>query len=103
MTSTALELRHPETLLARAECASLSKAAARLFLTQSALSHQLKALESHYGSALVEKNVRPLRFTAIGQRLVSLARAVLPQVAEAGRDVARLADGPPRPRGVGQQ
>ena len=93
MPSTALELRHLETLLALAECGSLSKAAARLFLTQSALSHQLKALESHFGAALVEKNVRPLRFTAIGQRLLELARAVLPQVAEAGRDVARLAQG----------
>src|SRR6202030_262296 len=93
MSSTALELRHLETLLALAECGSLSKAAARLFLTQSALSHQLKALESHYGAALVEKNIRPLRFTAIGHRLVTLAKAVLPQVAEAGRDVARLAQG----------
>jgi LysR family transcriptional regulator for metE and metH len=93
MASTALELRHLETLLALAECGSLSKAAARLFLTQSALSHQLKTLEGHYGAALVEKNVRPLRFTAIGQRLLGLARTVLPEVAEAGRDVARLAQG----------
>jgi len=93
MATTALELRHLETLLALAECGSLSKAAQRLFLTQSALSHQLKALETHYGAALVEKNVRPLRFTAIGQRLVALARTVLPAVAEAGRDVARLAQG----------
>ncbi len=93
MPSTALELRHLETLLALAECGSLSKAAARLFLTQSALSHQLKTLESHYGAALVEKNVRPLRFTAIGQRLLALSRTVLPEVAEAGRDVARLAQG----------
>jgi LysR family transcriptional regulator, regulator for metE and metH len=82
-----------ETLLALAECGSLSKAAERLCLTQSALSHQLKALESHYGAALVEKNIRPLRFTAIGQRLLTLARQVLPLVAEAGRDVARLAQG----------
>jgi LysR family transcriptional regulator for metE and metH len=93
MATTALEIRHLETLLSLAECGSLSKAAARLFLTQSALSHQLKTLESHYGAALVEKNVRPLRFTAIGNRLVALARTVLPQVAEAGRDVARLAQG----------
>jgi LysR family transcriptional regulator for metE and metH len=82
-----------ETLLALAECGSLSKAASRLFLTQSALSHQLRALEAHFGAAVVEKNVRPLRFTAIGQRLLGLARVVLPQVAEAGRDVARLAQG----------
>jgi len=93
MPTTALELRHLETLLSLAECGSLSKAAARLFLTQSALSHQLKTLEGHYGAALVEKNVRPLRFTAIGNRLVTLARTVLPLVAEAGRDVARLAQG----------
>ncbi len=103
MSSTALELRHLETLMALAECGSLSKAAARLFLTQSALSHQLKALESHYGAALVEKNVRPLRFTAIGQRLLVLARAVLPQVAEAGRDVARLAQGHAGPLRVAVQ
>src|SRR3979411_3094330 len=103
MSSTALELRHLETLLALAECGSLSKAAARLFLTQSALSHQLKALESHYGAALVEKNVRPLRFTAIGQRLLALARTVLPQGAEAGRDVARLAQGHAGPLRVAVQ
>ena len=93
MATTALEFRHMETLLALAECGSLSKAAERLCLTQSALSHQLKALESHYGAALVEKNIRPLRLTAIGQRLLTLARQVLPLVAEAGRDVARLAQG----------
>jgi LysR family transcriptional regulator for metE and metH len=103
MSSTALEIRHLETLLALSECGSLSKAAARLFLTQSALSHQLKALESHYGAALVEKNIRPLRFTAIGQRLLTLAREVLPQVAAAGRDVARLAEGHAGPLRVAVQ
>ncbi len=93
MASTALELRHLETLLALAECGSLSKAAARLFLTQSALSHQLKTLENHYGAPLVEKDRRPLQFTAIGQRLLDLARAVLPRVAEVSRDIARLTQG----------
>ncbi len=103
MPTTALEFRHMETLVALAECGSLSKAAERLCLTQSALSHQLKALESHYGAAVVEKNVRPLRFTAIGQRLLTLARAVLPLVAEAGRDVARLAQGHAGPLRVAVQ
>ncbi|HEX4151379.1 MAG TPA: LysR family transcriptional regulator [Steroidobacteraceae bacterium] len=103
MATTALEFRHLETLLALAECGSLSKAAERLCLTQSALSHQMKALESHFGAAVVEKNVRPLRFTAIGQRLLALARAVLPQVAEAGRDIARLAHGHAGPLRVAVQ
>jgi LysR family transcriptional regulator, regulator for metE and metH len=92
-----------ETLMALAECGNLSKAAERLCLTQSALSHQLKALEAYYGAAVVEKNVRPLRFTAIGQRLLTLARAVLPLVAEAARDVARLAQGHAGPLRVAVQ
>jgi LysR family transcriptional regulator for metE and metH len=92
-----------ETLVALAECGNLSKAADRLCLTQSALSHQLKALEAYYGAAVVEKNVRPLRFTAIGQRLLTLARAVLPLVAEAARDVARLAQGHAGPLRVAVQ
>jgi LysR family transcriptional regulator for metE and metH len=103
MATTALEFRHMETLLALAECGSLSKAAERLCLTQSALSHQLKALESHYGAAVVEKNIRPLRFTAIGERLLTLARAVMPLVAEAGRDIARLAEGHAGPLRVAVQ
>jgi LysR family transcriptional regulator, regulator for metE and metH len=103
MATTALEFRHMETLLALAECGSLSKAAERLCLTQSALSHQLKALESHYGAAVVEKNIRPLRFTAIGERLLTLARGVLPLVAEAGRDIARLAEGHAGPLRVAVQ
>jgi LysR family transcriptional regulator, regulator for metE and metH len=103
MATTALEFRHMETLVALAECGNLSKAAERLCLTQSALSHQLKALEAYYGAAVVEKNVRPLRFTAIGQRLLTLARSVLPLVAEAARDVARLAQGHAGPLRVAVQ
>src|SRR5579862_6986515 len=93
MATTALELRHLETLAALAACGSLSKAAERLCLTQSALSHQLKALELHFGAAIVEKSVRPLRFTAIGNRLLELARETLPMVAAATRDIARLSQG----------
>ena len=103
MATTALEFRHMETLVALAECGNLSKAAERLCLTQSALSHQLKALEAYYGAAVVEQNIRPLRFTAIGQRLLTLARAVLPLVAEAARDVARLAQGHAGPLRVAVQ
>jgi LysR family transcriptional regulator for metE and metH len=98
-----LELRHLETLLALAECGSLSKAAARLCLTQSALSHQLKALESHYGAALVEKNIRPLRFH---RHRPAPAHPGPPGAAlgrRGGRDVARLAQGHAGPLRVAVQ
>jgi LysR family transcriptional regulator, regulator for metE and metH len=93
MSKIPLEIRHLETLAALAETGSLSKAARRLHLTQSALSHQLKTLENHYGAPVVERNSRPLRFTSIGLRLLDLAQSVLPQLSDAGRDVARIAQG----------
>ncbi|HET8882934.1 MAG TPA: LysR family transcriptional regulator, partial [Solimonas sp.] len=48
MTRSPLEIRHLQTLAALADSGSLAKAAERVFVTQSALSHQLKALETHY-------------------------------------------------------
>jgi len=42
---------------------------------------------------VVERNTRPPRFTAVGKRLLDLARAVLPLVSEARHDVARLTQG----------
>lgn len=88
-----LELRHLRTLLALRASGSLSRAAALLNLTQSALSHQIKALEDHYGMAVFERKSTPLSFTVAGLRLLALADVVLPQVDQAERDVARLGEG----------
>jgi len=88
-----LELRHLKTLIALRETGTLSRAAQLMNLTQSALSHQLKALEAHYGTALFERKSAPLAFTASGQRLLKLADAVLPQLDDAERDVSRLVSG----------
>lgn len=88
-----LELRHLRTLVALRATGSLSKAATLLNLTQSALSHQIKAIEDHYGMALFERKSSPLAFTVPGQRLLALADQVLPQIDEAERDVARLGEG----------
>lgn len=88
-----LELRHLKTLLALADTGSVSQAAKRVFLTQSALSHQLKALEEHYGLPLFERKTQPLRFTPAGERLLQLARAANLLIADAERDIARLREG----------
>ncbi|MEX2579201.1 MAG: LysR family transcriptional regulator [Verrucomicrobiales bacterium] len=88
-----LELRHFETLVALAETGSLAAAANRVHLTQSALSHQVKALESHYGCALFERKTSPLRWTPVGERLVALAYDVDRRIADTNREVARLLEG----------
>ena len=88
-----LELRHLRTVQTLAEAGNLSRAAQRLHLTQSALSHQVRALEAHYGAALFERKSVPLRLSVAGQRLLALAREVDAQVAAAERDVARIAQG----------
>lgn len=93
MAQSPLELRHLQTLVALADTGSLAKAAERVFVTQSALSHQIKALESHYGAPLFERNTKPLRFTQAGARLLAAARDVLTLTREAERDVAQWVSG----------
>jgi LysR family transcriptional regulator for metE and metH len=90
MPTSILDLRHLRTLLALLETGSVSRAAALQNVTQSALSHQLKALEEFYGFTLFERKSAPVAFTPAGQRLLELARDVIPAVDKAERDIARL-------------
>ncbi|GAB3629368.1 LysR family transcriptional regulator [Pandoraea terrae] len=93
MQRTPIELRHLQTLLALRDTGSVSRAALWLHLTQSALSHQIKALEDFYGLSLFVRKSAPLTFTPAGKRLLALAESVVPAVEEAGRDLVRLSQG----------
>ncbi|SDP82458.1 LysR family transcriptional regulator, regulator for metE and metH [Rhodoferax sp. OV413] len=93
MVQSPLEFRHLRTLVALRDAGSLVRAAQLLNLTQSALSHQIKLLEDRYGAPLFERKSVPPQFSAAGLRLLALADTLLPQIAEAERDVARLLDG----------
>ncbi len=89
-----LEIRHLRTLVALAEAGSVSAAARRVHLTQSALSHQLRAIEAHYGIAAVRRKGQTVELTEAGQRLLALARSVTATIADGERDLARLAAKP---------
>lgn len=93
MKTTFLELRHLKTLVALKETGSVSQAAKRVYLTQSALSHQLRLIEEQFGLALFERKSHPLRFTAAGDRLIRLANEILPKVVDAERDLMRVKQG----------
>lgn len=88
-----IEFKHLRTLESLHETGSLVGAAEQLHLTQSALSHQIKTLESYFQTRLFIRKSRPLRMTQAGQRLLDLARHTLPQIAAAERDLQRLAEG----------
>lgn len=88
-----LELRHLRTLSALHETGNLARAAQLLNVTQSALSHQIKFLEERYGSPLFERKSTPLKFSAIGERILELGTKILPEVEQAERDLLRLSQG----------
>lgn len=79
-TVSAVELRHLRLIAAVAEHGSLTAAAGSLNLTQPALSHQLRELETRLRSPLFVRTVRRMVPTAAGEELAVIARAVLPQV-----------------------
>ncbi|HEX22353.1 MAG TPA: LysR family transcriptional regulator [Chromatiales bacterium] len=88
-----LEIRHLRSLLAIRETGNLARAAERLHVTQSALSHQIKSLEQYFEAPLFLRNSKPLRLTPAGEKLIGLARQVLPLVEGAENDLRRVARG----------
>ena len=88
-----IDLKHLKTISALAEQGSLAGAALSLNLTQSALSHQLKELETRLNLELFLRKSRPLVLTAAGQHLLALARQVLPALAQTERQLFALHSG----------
>jgi LysR family transcriptional regulator, regulator for metE and metH len=72
---------------------SVTAAAARLFLTQSALSHAIGKLEQSLGTAVWQREGRSLRLTQAGAQLLDLANRVLPQFEQAEQGIADYARG----------
>jgi DNA-binding transcriptional LysR family regulator len=62
---------------------SFTKAGTELFLTQSAVSRQIQALEEALGAQLFERRTRALLLTEAGQRLHQVTQEVLRQLEEA--------------------
>ncbi|MFJ2648951.1 LysR family transcriptional regulator [Streptomyces sp. NPDC087420] len=72
-----IELRHLRCFLAIAEESSMTRAAARLHLTQPAVSRNLVALERHLGVRLAERSTHHLALTAEGRAFREKAAAAV--------------------------
>jgi len=88
-----LEMRHLDTLIAIAETGSVTRASERLSLSQSALSHQIKALEKEYGGEFFTRKTSPIQWSRLGERALGLSYDVIRTVADAERDMIRIQKG----------
>jgi LysR family transcriptional regulator, regulator for metE and metH len=85
-----LEVRHLQLVSAVADVGSLTRAGERLHLTQSALSHQLRDIESRLGAALFLRVGKRLVLTPAGERLLASARDVLDRLERTERDIREM-------------
>ncbi len=88
-----MELIHLRILLALKKQGTLVAAADQLHLTQSALSHQIKALEQRLGLKLWYRQGRKLVLTQAGQYLSQVAEFIIPTLESAEQHIQLLSKG----------
>src|SRR5262249_41682123 len=86
-----LDLRHLRLVQAIAGGGSVTRAAERLNLTQSALSHQLRDIQGRLRNPLFTRLGKKMVPTPAGERVPSAAARVLDEVQRAEDDVRQLA------------
>jgi LysR family transcriptional regulator for metE and metH len=85
------EIRHLRLVIAVADTGTLTRAADRLHLTQSALSHQLRDVEERLRTPLFHRVGKRMILTQAGTRVLISARRVLRDLEDAENDVHLLA------------
>jgi len=74
-----MELRQLRHFVAVADDGNISRAAKKVFLSQPALSRQIKALEDEIGQCLLERQAHSIRLTPVGETMLREARNLLQQ------------------------
>lgn len=77
-----MELWQLRTFRAVAENLNFTKASEQLFLTQSAVSHQIKALEEEFGVPLFIRGKRGVKLTDAGKKALVYAKKILDEAEE---------------------
>ena len=88
-----MEVRHLKLIKEVAEKGSLSKAKDSLFLSQSALSHQLKEMETQLGVPLFHRVNKRLILTGAGKIMLESAEKILGELERAEISVKKYANG----------
>lgn len=88
-----IDPRRLQVLRALADHGTVRAAAEALYLTPSAVSQQLGALEHEVGQSLLSRHGRSVQLTAAGELLVGHAKAVLAELERAESSLAACATG----------
>ncbi|MEM8979118.1 MAG: LysR substrate-binding domain-containing protein [Pseudomonadota bacterium] len=88
----AITLRQMQYFVALAEAGSFGSAAAQVFVTQPALSQQIKELERDLGAVLVERLPRGVRLTQAGKEALGRMRTILADVQDLASVVTKQDD-----------
>ena len=88
-----MDLKRLRTFVAVTELGTVSRAAVRLRISQSALSRQISDLEQEFGLRLFDRVGRRLVLTSHGEQLLGDCRGVLGQVGSLGERVELLRRG----------
>lgn len=88
-----IEIRHLKLLDAVAETGSLKNAAEKLFLSQSALSHQLRELESYLETPVFYRLNKQLVLTPSGKVLLDSSREILAKLSQTEKTIREISDG----------
>lgn len=85
-----MELRHLKYFIAVAEELNFSRAAGRMYLSQPALSQQIRKLEQELGVALFYRSKKHVALTEAGQVLLEGARRVLVLLEQTAREAREV-------------
>jgi LysR family transcriptional activator of glutamate synthase operon len=87
-----MELRQLSYFEAVARCGGFTRAAAQLHVAQSAVSAQIRALESELGVALFTRTTRRVALTAAGSQFLERARRALAELDTARGELAETSE-----------
>jgi len=88
-----LSMQHFSMIEMIARTGSVSRAAGRLGLSQSALSHRIAEAERRLNARLFHRSRQRITLTSAGQRLLDAANTILREVQRAEGDIAKLSRG----------
>ena len=88
-----MNIKHLEHLLALADTGSFSRAAEKLFITQSALSRSIQSLEDDLGGKVLDRIGKRNELTPLGVDVVARARHIVRDASELRHSAKLLKDG----------